>query len=122
MRVLAPGYAWNGWSDGNTIMTGRSITVTAKTNLGTSTTLIPTYTVSTDKTALDFGYRVTGYVQPTAVTVIVTNTGNQSVTLTKPTAANYDIGMLSKTELAPGETATFTVGPRPIFHTATMTR
>ena len=42
----------------------------------------------------------------------ITNTGNQSVTLTQPTAANYVIGTLSATTLASGTTATFTVQPK----------
>ena len=42
----------------------------------------------------------------------VTNTGNQSLTLQQPKADHFDIGELSQTELAPGESATFTVQPK----------
>ena len=68
-----------------------------------------TYTISADPTALNFGSAYTGYAQPAAQTVILTNTGNQPVTLTQPTADNYVIGMLSATTLEPNATATFTV-------------
>ena len=71
-----------------------------------------TYTLSADKTTLDFGAVYAGDTQPAAQTVTITNTGNQTVTLNQPTAANFQVGALSKTELQPGETATFTVQPK----------
>ncbi len=73
----------------------------------------PTYTISADTTTLNFGSVQTGYTTaPTEQTITITNTGNQQITLTQPTAENYTIGTLSKTTLAAGETATFTVQPK----------
>ena len=78
------------------------VTVTAKS-----------YGLKAEPSAPDFGSVTEGYTAaPEAQTVTVTNTGNQTVTLTQPTANNYAIGTLSDTELAPGETATFTVQPK----------
>ena len=71
-----------------------------------------TYALSADPAALGFGSVQTGYSQPAAVTVTVTNTGNQTLTLTQPTAANFEVGALSEKELAAGGTATFTVRPK----------
>ena len=79
-----------------------AVTVTAKT-----------YTISASPTALDFGSVTEGYqASPAAQTVTVTNTGNQSVTLTQPASTSYVIGSLSATTLAPGGTAYFTVQPK----------
>lgn len=72
-----------------------------------------TYSISADITAPDFGSVCTGYDRPAARTVTVTNTGNQPMTLTQPAStANFEVGTLSKTQLAPGEKATFTVQPK----------
>lgn len=72
------------------------------------------YSISADKIVLDFGYAYIYDVSfPAEQTVTITNTGNQQITLKQPTSAstNYTIGTLSKADLAPGETATFTVQP-----------
>src|SRR5699024_9956864 len=71
-----------------------------------------TYALSADPAALGFGSVQTGYSQPAAVTVTVKNTGNQALTLTQPTAANFEVGALSEKELTAGGTATFTVRPK----------
>ena len=71
-----------------------------------------TYALSADPAALGFGSVQTGYSQPAAVTVTVKNTGNQTLTLTQPTAANFEVGTLNTTQLAAGGTATFTVRPK----------
>ena len=72
-----------------------------------------TYSISPDTTALDFGSAYTGYTQPAAQTVTVENTGNQPVILTQPSSTdNFEVGALSTTTLAAGETATFTVQPK----------
>ena len=72
-----------------------------------------TYTISADTTALDFGSAYTGYTQPAAQTVTLTNTGNQPVTLNQPVSTdNFEVGALSTTTLAAGETATFTIQPK----------
>ena len=93
------------------------ITATAADGSGqkatcTVTVTDKTYTISVDKAKLDFGTAQLGYTQPAAQTVTITNTGNQTVTLNQPSAANFQVGALSKTELQPGETATFTVQPK----------
>jgi hypothetical protein len=70
-----------------------------------------TYTIGAT-TITSFGSLPQGYTQPEGQTVTVTNTGTGSVTLSQPTATNYDIGTLSATSLAAGATATFTVRPK----------
>ena len=88
-------------ADGSGQTASCEVTVTAKT-----------YALSADPAALGFGSVQTGYSQPAAVTVTVKNTGNQALTLTQPTAANFEVGALSEKELAAGGTATFTVRPK----------
>lgn len=73
----------------------------------------PVYSISANTTVLDFGSAYTGYTQPAAQTVTITNTGNQPLTLTQPASTNsFEVGTLSKTVLAAGETATITVQPK----------
>ena len=92
-----------------------TITATAEDDSGCSATCTvtvtdKTYTISADPTALNFGSAYTGYAQPAAQTVILTNTGNQPVTLTQPASTNsFEVGTLSKTSLPVNGTATFTV-------------
>lgn len=72
-----------------------------------------TYSISADTTVLDFGSVYTGYTQPAAQTVTVKNAGNQSLTLNQPASTNsFEVGTLTKTVLAAGEAATFTVQPK----------
>ena len=94
-------------------------TITVKTANGgftdtcTVTVTDKTYTITADPSKLAFGAAYTGYDQPAAKTVTVTNTGNQSLTLDQPASTNsFEVGSLSKTQLAPAETATFTVQPK----------
>ena len=61
---------------------------------------------------LDFGSAETGYTVPAAQTVTVTNIGDRNATSLKVNSENFDIGPLSQTVLAPGDTATFTVSPK----------
>ena len=68
--------------------------------------------LSVEPAAVDFGGLDIFYLQPEARTVTVQNTGSQTVTLNQPAAENYLIGALSDTELAPNETAVFTVQPK----------
>ena len=71
-----------------------------------------TYNISVEGSP-DFDAAYTGYAQPAAKTVTVTNTGNQTLTLTQPASTNsFEVGTLSKTQLAPNEQATFTVQPK----------
>ena len=74
-------------------------------------TVAHTYTISAS-TLTSFGSMSVGYTPPAPQTVTITNTGTGAVTLTQPTATNYNIGALSATSLAAGETATFTVQPK----------
>ena len=76
-----------------------------------------TYSISADTTALDFGSVYTGYTQPAAKTVTITNTGNQQVTVTLPTANDFIItagtGFTNgSAAIEPDGTATFTVQPK----------
>ena len=94
-----------------------TITVTTqdggKTDTCTVTVTDKTYAISADATVLNFGSAYTGYAQPAAKTVTVKNTGNQPVTLNQPSSTdNFEVGALSTTTLAAGETATFTVQPK----------
>lgn len=76
----------------------------------------PVYTIKADPAELDFGSVQTGYTQPAAQTVTITNTGNQEVTVTLPALDNYTItagdgwsnGSIT---LTPNATANFTVQP-----------
>ena len=71
------------------------------------------YSITADITALNFGNTYTGYTQPAAQTVTITNNGNRPQTLVQPASTNsFIVGNLSTTELAVGETATFTVQPK----------
>ena len=99
-------------------------TITVKTTDGsnisdtcTVTVTQSTYSISADTKALDFGSVYTGYTQPAAKTVTITNDGNQQVTVTPPTANDFVItagtGFTDSTAtLAPKGTATFTVQPK----------
>ena len=94
-----------------------TITVTTEDGKKTATCKVTvtdkTYAISADATVLNFGSAYTGYTQPAAQTVTLTNTGNQPVTLTQPASTNsFEVGTLSKTRLAVGETATFTIHPK----------
>ena len=97
-----------------------TFTVTATNDVGSATkeyTLIigvkPSYTISADTAALNFGSVLPGYTQPEAVTVTITNTGNQPLTLDQPAStANFEVGTLSATDLPVHGTATFTVQPK----------
>jgi len=72
----------------------------------------PTFSITASVLA-SFGSMQMPYTQPYAQTVTVTNAGEESVTLTQPTAEHYDIGLLSTETLAEnGATATFTVQPK----------
>ncbi len=76
----------------------------------------PVYTIEAGPAELDFGSVQTGYTRPAAQTVTITNTGNQSVTITLPALNGYTItagdGWSNGTiTLAPNAAATCTVQP-----------
>ena len=87
-------------ADGNKTATC-AVTVTAKT-----------YSLSVDKSTLNFGSITEGDTLPAAQEVTVKNSGNQTVTLEQPTATNFEIGTLSAKELKPNAIATFTIQPK----------
>lgn len=95
-----------------------TITATAADGSGKSASCAVTvteksvYSISASPATLNFGSIYDDQAAPAAQTVTITNTGNQRVTLTQPTADNYVIGTLSTTTLEPNATATFTVQPK----------
>lgn len=60
---------------------------------------------------ISFADALEGYT-PEVKTVMITNDGNQPITLDQPSSTSFDVGTLSKTELNVGETAEFTVQPK----------
>ena len=94
------------------------ITVSSEENTEVKATCTVTvtkkeYGITAAPNVLDFGSVYSAYWQPDARTVTITNTGNQTVTLNSLAASSYfEIGELSKVELALDDTATFTVRPR----------
>ena len=75
------------------------------------------YSITSDKEKLNFGSVYTGYTQPAAQMVTITNTGNQQVTVTLPTANDFIItagtGFTNgSAAIEPDGTATFTVQPK----------
>ena len=96
-----------------------TVTTTDGEKIATCTVNVtePSYSITADTTALDFGSAYTGYAQPAAKTVTLTNTGNQQVTVTLPTANDFIItagtGFTDgSAAIKPGETAAFTVQPK----------
>lgn len=59
---------------------------------------------------ISFTDAIEGYT-PEVKTIMITNDGNQPITLNQPSSTSFDVGTLSKTELNVGETAEFTVQP-----------
>lgn len=71
-----------------------------------------TIAVEADPTEIIYEDLEVGYDTPEATDVTVTNTGDDTVTLLQPVSEYFDLGELSATELAPGESATFTAVPK----------
>ena len=73
----------------------------------------PDYSVAAEPETLDFGTAVEGYTPaPAAQTVTVTNTGNQTVTVTLPTHAAYSIATTDSLTLAPAGKVTVSIRPK----------
>ena len=93
-----------------------TITVTTADGNYTATCTVkvtePSYSIDADPTSLDFGSAYTGYTQPAAQTVTLTNTGNQRVTLVQPTATNFEITTSDNLTLNAGESVKFTIQPK----------
>ena len=102
-----------------TAETTSTFTVTATNNAGSDSKeftltigVAPVYSITADPLKLDFGTLTEGYT-PASQTVTITNNGNQPLTLNQPVSTgHFEVGNLSKTELAVGEEATFTVQPK----------
>ena len=94
-------------------------TVTATNNAGSDSKeftltigVAPVYSITAEPLKLDFGTLTEGYT-PASQMVTIINNGNQELTLTQPASTeHFEVGNLSKTELAVGEEATFTVQPK----------
>ncbi len=67
--------------------------------------------VEADPTVIGYDDLKVGYDTPGATTITLTNTGNTAVTLIQPEAQYFEIGALSATELAAGESAAFAAVP-----------
>lgn len=93
-------------------------TITVRSSKGQERTLNVRFTVEKNTgiavtpATLNFGTLEANYAQPRAQTVTVKNTSTNTIILTQPTAANYDVGRLSATTLRAGASATFTVTPK----------
>ena len=110
----------DGKISGTPTAAGKStFTVTARNSSGSDTKEL-SITVETvlsvqlpsGAASLDFGSVLDGYEALEAKTVTVTNNGTESITLAQPTSVSYTIGTITKTTLANGESATFTVTPK----------
>ena len=125
---ITSGTSYSLTSDTNTITLAdltagaKDIYIVAKDNSNNESTVLtmgipayvePVYSISANTTLLDFSSVYTGYIQPAAKTVTITNTGNQPLTLTQPgSTSSFDVGTLSTTSLPVNGTATFTVQPK----------
>ena len=72
----------------------------------------PTYAIAATPSEIDFGTVKTGYAQPGSKTVTITNTGNETVELSKAVLqenSNYTVSKLSESRIAPRRTAEITV-------------
>ena len=96
-----------------------NFTVTAENSAGSDDKkftltigVAPVYSITADPLKLDFGTLTEGYT-PASQMVTITNNGNQPLTLNEPVSTeHFEVGNLSKTELAVGEEVTFTVQPK----------
>lgn len=96
-----------------------TFTVTATNDAGSDSKeftltigVAPVYSITAEPLKLDFGTLTEGYT-PASQTVTIINNGNQELTLTQPASTeHFEVGNLSKTELAVGEEVTFTVQPK----------
>lgn len=98
---------------GTATITAAAASDSSKNAACTVTVTESVYGITADTTTLDFGSVYTGYAQPAAQTVTLTNTGNRTLTLNQPASTNsFEVGALSTTSLPVNGTATFTVQPK----------
>ena len=107
------GYVFRHWADGVNIYPDEEYTFTPTQDC-TLTVVCEAedFALAASPNNIDFGKEEVGYTAPEAELVTVTNTGNVPVELIQPEAEDYLIGTLSKTELMPGDRATFTIQPK----------
>ena len=75
----------------------------------------PMYAIAAAPSVIDFGTAQTGYAQSGPKTVMITNTGNETVELTEAVLqgnSNYTVSELSEKRIAPRRTAEITVQPK----------
>jgi hypothetical protein len=85
---------------------------TASVNVSFIVNAKPTYEMKAEPATLDFGTLEEGYTTPAAQTVTITNTGTGALTLTQPTASNFEVGSLSTVTLE-SQNAAATVSIQP---------
>lgn len=91
-------------------------TVTASNDVGSDSksfsisVVDPIYSIQ-NSGDISFVDALEGYT-PEVKTIMITNDGNQPITLDQPSSTSFDVGTLSKTELNVGEIAEFTVQPK----------
>lgn len=101
-----------------TVLGNYVFTVTASNDVGsvskeltiTVKDVDPIYSIQ-NSGDISFADAIEGYT-PEVKTIMITNDGNQPITLDQPSSTSFDVGTLSKTELNVGETAEFTVQPK----------
>lgn len=101
-----------------TVLGNYVFTVTASNDVGsvskeltiTVKDVDPIYSIQ-NSGDISFADAIKGYT-PEVKTIMITNDGNQPITLDQPSSTSFDVGTLSKTELNVGETAEFTVQPK----------
>ena len=105
------GYTFAGWKDENDSVPSFPITVNSDTTY-TAKWTPHTYSITASPSALNFGSITEGEERPAAQNVTITNTGNQAVTLTQPTANNFEITTSDNLTLNAGKSVTLTIQPK----------
>lgn len=110
---------WTGCEDGSTAVTAGTWYVRYKETdtqqaspAAKITVTAQIYSFEIIPDSKDFGTLDFGYIQPSEQTITVKNTGNSPITLIQPTSMNYELGILSETNIDAGKTAAFTVQPK----------
>ena len=112
------GWAFDGWFENSSRVNSNatwSFTATQNRTLQARfTQTMPNSSLSASPATPNFGSHALGYAQQPAQTVSITNTGTQNVTLnTLRSVSNWTLTQGSNwtTEMAPGQTRTFTIRP-----------
>ena len=98
--------------EGSATITATAADGSGKSDTCTVTVIAKTYSLSVDKSTLNFGSITEGDTLPAAQTVTITNTGNQTVTLKQPTAENFEIAKIDELTLNASESVKFTIHPK----------